>query len=249
MTKILKFPEDIGTIPPGGSPTAFCKITLVKYYHQNFVFDYKDSASMWEKYGQMSMNNNKRIELGWHVILPLPNNVDNRYSPQWEMANTRLASAVTDSEGILDMASEVSSVFAATFFERFQKIFSGRTLNPRKQALFNAIEPRTFSFSWNMSPQTEKEAETIQEIVRVLSTYSLPKQSENKSQFEFPAEFEVTFHNVKGFPKISTCVCTGITSNVTPNTVQLFKSGHPIQTNISLSFLETELRTQDSPGV
>ena len=132
-----------------------------------------------------------------------------------------------------------------------KKLFAGRkTANPKKQAFFNGIEPRTFSFNYTFAPQSEAEANTIQSIIKQFTVNSLPStDGVNDILFNFPAEYLISFENVKGFPIISSCVCTGVATNYSPSTMQLLKSGHTVQIGLSLSFTETDVRTSEDPGV
>lgn len=190
-----------------------------------------------------------KVPLGIDVFLPLPSSLNASWTPNWEMTDTRFLSAMTDANSGREMLQNGIAYVGSLLLERVQQVMAARVPNPRKQALFNGIEPRTFSFSWILSPQSEREANTIQAIVKEFAKYSLPKLVANGSQFEFPAEFEISFHNIEGAPKLASCVCTGVSCDLGPSSIQLLNSGHTIQTALTLSFMETELRTQDSPGI
>ena len=83
----------------------------------------------------------------------------------------------------------------------------------------------------------------------MFTAYSLPNISSDLLIMDFPHEYQITFHNVKGFPILHPCVCTGIATNYTPNTLQLLQDGHSTQIVLALSFMETTLKTQQTPGV
>lgn len=263
--KVIRYPADL-TDSKKNYP--FVKISLVKYYHTNIVIDserfasnlrdisngtvQQQSNSIFSTFNQAKagvFGKTKKKDLGIQLVLPLPTSMEANWSPNWEMADTRLLSAVTSAEGVADALGNIAGFVASTILERAQQVLSGTVPNPRKQALFNQIDPRNFQFNWIFSPETEREANTVQEIIRTFATYSLPKVMLNESQFQFPAEFEFSFHNIEGAPKISKCVCTGVSTSMNPNSLQLTQSGHPVQSALSLSFMETDLRTQDSPGI
>lgn len=188
--------------------------------------------------------------------LPLPPQIQNSYNPNWEMASKFM---VTTLVGAIDhmIAGEIGSMgdklasgtMAALLGGQASRIFSAKTRNPKKQALFNGIEPRTFSFDYSFFPQSEKEAEELENFIKSFTMYTLPEETPGGFFFEFPYEFEIAYHNVRGFPKIMPCVCTGFHTSYSPNSMQLLKSGHAIQMAISMTFLETTLRTRNSAGI
>jgi hypothetical protein len=124
-----------------------------------------------------------------------------------------------------------------------------RIANPKMQALFNGVNERTFAFEYIFTPTTEEEANKVEQIIKTFTMYSLPNVTEDYLIMEFPHEYQISFHGVKGFPILDSCVCTGIATNYTPNTLQLLKDGHSVQITFALSFMETTLKVQGRAGV
>lgn len=245
---ILRYPPDL---TEDSRRLPYLKIQMVKYRERNFEYDGEGNIT------DISPNR----ELLNSVVLPLPENVSNTYNMNWEMANLQGVKFLEDifsNNSIKDaiVSSGARDNLTAILFGQFSKIISQKTPNPKKQALFNGIDPRTFSFSFTFAPQSLREAEQLQKVIKELTVASLPsletEEGEDDSSaafFKFPAEFEITFGNVAGFPKLSSCVCTSIATNYSPTQIQLLESGHSVQTTLTLTFLETELLRKTKPGL
>jgi len=266
---IFRFPESIGR-EGQVERFPFVAITPVKYRHNTYVRD-EDRAALGALatsvgYKGGLTGNQERVVGADRFYLPLPASVGNSYSPNWEMTDTTWLSWMLSSAGNLansggtNMTETVKNVGAGLLDSgvnaveialggKFSQLFGAKIRNPKKQALFNGIDPRSFTFDYLFSPQSLHEAELIERMIRSLTQFTLPKDSEDNLFYEFPYEFELEFHNVAGYPKISPCVCTGISTNYNPTVVQLLQSGHPVQIGLSMSFLETSLRTRDNPGL
>lgn len=218
--------------------------------------DFDKIQQLRAKSAQWVINVTGGTEVIQDIFLPLPQSLQNNYSPNWEMTDMILINSILDGHNAEDTTQGLSlalqGVGAAVLNRtgQFAQKFAAMTPNPKKQALFNGIEPRTFSFDYTFSPQSLQEAETIDRIVTTFTKYSLPSLKDPTSAFfGFPCEFRILFHKTTGFPIYNWCVCTGVSTNYGPNTIQLLESGHATQIQMTLSFLETDLRTQERPGV
>lgn len=209
------------------------------------------------------------ISSGYSFCFPLPQQFGTSYSSQWEMKDTKFidialrgfsnalnrfdgngkASAMEVFGGVTDLAQMGTDIATVALFGQFSQIFGARTLNPKKQAIYNGIDPRSFGFDYTFVAHSAKEAETIEKMLSDLVYCTLPSEAEDKLFFEFPYEWEIKFHNVRGYPKLSSCVCNSISVNPGTSNAQLLDSGHPIQMNLTMSFMETSLRTKQSPGI
>lgn len=250
---IYKYPPDI----EDSRNLPFVMFHMIKFQERNFEYDGK---------GNITDINPKKEDLDT-IVLPLPEEVGNNYKLNWEMTNLQgiklIEDMFSDNKSLSEAATNkrLYENLGAIVFDNFSKVIAQRTPNPKKQALFNGIDPRSFTFRYTFAPQSLQEAQLIQKIIRVLTINSLPaleSQNEETGEFEddplaaffkFPSEFEIKFFNVEGYPKISTCVCTDISTNFSPSQLQLFESGHPVQTQLTLSFLETELLRKTKPGL
>ena len=245
----LRYPPDL-TDDARNIP--YVKLKMVKYRERNFVVEdgrFTDISTVEKPLG--------------NIILPLPESVQNSVNLNWEMANlqgVKLLEGIFQGTGFADRAESVFQDAPAILFDQISKIAAQKTPNPKKQALFNGIDPRSFTFTYLFAPQSLKEAETLEKLIKTLTVNALPalesvdedgniQDDPNAAFFKFPAEFLISFHNVEGFPKFKACVCTNISTNYSPNSIQLLESGHSVQIALSLSFLETELLRRSTPGI
>lgn len=251
------FPPELGsTLSEIDTRYPYVHFDIIKFRNRTFVTDNSNaSSSVAQIADNVSINatTSDTIHRLDSVYLPLPNDIQNNYSLSWEMSDLRGTKALVDlfsADGLSGAASSLYNNVPGLLFDKLAKVATAQTPNPKKQALFNGIEPRTFSFNWMFAPQSLREAEQIDRIVGVLTRHSLPSlETENSAFFQFPSEFIIEYHNVVGFPKSSTCVCTGVNINKSPNSVQLLQSGHTVQTQLSMTFLETELLRKQKPGL
>lgn len=250
-----RFPPDLGFLVEENK-LPYVEFGIVKFRDRNLIKDtgpVSGSVPFTTYDGDQTKNFTTILDRVW---LPLPANMSNSYSPSWDMAGMPLietARAALQSNGGL-MSAEAAKKFAEAGLGivaggLIQK-FTSQTPNPKKQALFNGIDPRSFTFNWLLTPQSEAEAKLIETIIATFTKNALP-DLENKSDsfFDFPAEFEIVFHNVKGFPALSYCVCTNVSTDYSAGATQLLQSGHSVQVALSLSFSETDLRTKSRPGL
>lgn len=126
--------------------------------------------------------------------------------------------------------------------------FAGITPNPRKQPIFQGMGPRSFSFSWNLTPKSEKDCKIVQDVIKTFRKFSAPKRDGN-FLFKFPKTWTMDFYFINPqtgkaqinswLPKLTEMVCTSVYCNYTSAGMwAAFKNGHPLDVQISMSFLE-----------
>jgi hypothetical protein len=123
---------------------------------------------------------------------------------------------------------------------------TGGAINSKVEILYRDTALRRFQFSFIMSPQSDKESQSLRNIVQTLRRYSSPNLYNATSdpqagyigtaegQFEFlstgglyqsPSEFIIKFYYIDEYgqilqnlniPRIGRCVLTGIDINYTP---------------------------------
>ena len=123
---------------------------------------------------------------------------------------------------------------------------AGYPLNPRLEILFTGRRQRGFVFEILMSPVNEGEANTIQNIIRLLRFHSSPDIIARGYFFVPPAEFDISFYKDGkenlNIPRINTCVLEKIEVDMAPTgAYSAFSTGHPVQTRLSLGFREIEI--------
>jgi hypothetical protein len=206
------------------------------------------------------------------IVLPIPQHVQNSLHMNWEIADFAagraiLQAAKTIGGNLENTFKNGGSLFdanwgstlaagetavgglAAVAFSPLLQRTVNIIANPKKQAFFNGVEPRAFQFDWVLTPTTQAEAQMIASIISTMTKYALPELIADSLFFNFPMEFEVTFNGVQGFPEIDTMVLTDLSTNYTPNMLQLLTTGHSVQVILSCAFIETTLKTQQRPGI
>lgn len=197
-----------------------------------------------------------------NIYLPLPTSISNSYDPSWSIDNLKLlegvrnmAAAYRGGSGVMDSLMKAGMSGAGAMYGGFGmsdtlKNITGYTPNPMKQPSFDSIDPRKFTFNYAMAPQNEREANIIQKIVETFTKAALPSIKDlTKAFVKFPCEFQIEFHNVKGFPKPTFCVCTGVNVGYDQSGINILPSGHTTQTTLSLSFTEVDIRTREDCGL
>lgn len=97
--------------------------------------------------------------------------------------------------------------------------------NNYAETLFKNVDNRTFTWSWTLTPRNEKEAEAIDNMLRLFRFHMLPEFRENigngNAFLLYPSSVDIVFWqngqpNTK-IPRIATCAITGMDTNYTPN--------------------------------
>lgn len=120
-------------------------------------------------------------------------------------------------------------------------------INPMVEVIFATRPQRQWMFEVLLVPRTQKEAETIKEIIYTLRYYAAPELSFTGMTFIPPAEFDITFfrngEENQYLPKINTCVLEKIDVDYAPadGKYSTFKNGAPIAARLSLGFRELEI--------
>lgn len=111
--------------------------------------------------------------------------------------------------------------------------------NPNSQSMFEGVAMRSFGFTFNMMPSSEKEAEQIRRIVKFFRFHMYPERV-NTYFYKFPTIFNITmrYKNKILEPKILPSFLTSATVNYNGETGTFFKDGNPTQTTLTLSFQE-----------
>ena len=135
--------------------------------------------------------------------------------------------------------------------------YAGYVFNPQQQLLFEGINFRSFSMSFTFTPYSSKEAETVKNIITKFRSAAAPQIVTGSLGFLFipPSQFEISFKSGDKINpyinKLKRCYLQNVDVNYAPNGWSAHSvDGAPVQTTLSLSFLETELidRTQIAAG-
>ena len=129
--------------------------------------------------------------------------------------------------------------------------------NPRLEFLYESTSPRTFTYTFTMTPSNPSESRAIDAICKLFKYESHPSLVEgtNGSFLRYPSQMEieyVSYNQTNQFlNKIATCVCSSV--GVDYNTEGAFRSfrptgggAPPVTTTLTLGFTEIEMLTRES---
>jgi hypothetical protein len=127
----------------------------------------------------------------------------------------------------------------------------GKVYNPNVELLYEQPQFRPFSFNFDFVPKSASESLAMNNIIRNFKINSAPKDLDN-GMFELPYIWQVQYH-VGGSGenqfmnkfKPAACINVGVRANQgTDMHVSHAGDGSPIQTSISLEFMEVEIITR-----
>ena len=119
---------------------------------------------------------------------------------------------------------------------------------------YNGSTPRSFTMAYTLVPQSQKEAQTIKDIILWFKQYSSPTFVPNTPLMGAPFIFNISFAGnqyISDMFKMDKCVLTGISVDyASDGAFMLYKDGFPKQIGLALNFAEVELKyAQDYAGL
>ena len=119
---------------------------------------------------------------------------------------------------------------------------------------YNGSTPRSFTMAYTLVPQSQKEAQTIKDIILWFKQYSSPTFVSNSPLMGAPFVFNISFAGnqyISDMFKMDKCVLTGISVDyASDGSFMLYKDGFPKQIGLTLNFAEAELKyAQDYAGL
>jgi hypothetical protein len=121
--------------------------------------------------------------------------------------------------------------------------------NPFKEVLFEAVNFRTFGFSYTFLPKSLSEVYNVKRIIDLFKFHMHPELSKDGLFYIYPSEFDIQYY-FQGrqndfLHKISTCVLTDMSVNYGNEYFSSFRDGEPTEIRMNLTFQETELMTKE----
>ena len=206
------------------------------------------------------------------VTLPYPISLSDNQNHNWE--NTEgLISQVTGNvlsasgESLSNMGSGDGKGGKMAFVKKVlgdsKKMYAALTnsLGVRKAVIdpgyfqnYNGSTPRSFTMAYTLVPQSQKEAQTIKDIILWFKQYSSPTFISNSPLMGAPFVFNISFAGnqyISDMFKMDKCVLTGISVDyASDGSFMLYKDGFPKQIGLALNFAEVELKyAQDYAGL
>lgn len=200
------------------------------------------------------------------VTLPYPISLSDNQNHNWENAEGLLAQTTHGAMGANGSKISQWSSGSKGIMSKALSFLSGGSESPDK--LYGAIAnkmgvrkavidpgyfqnytgstPRTFTMAYTLVPQSQKEAQTIKDIILWFKQYSSPTFVENTPLMGAPFVFNISFAGnqyITDMFKMDKCVLTGISVDyASDGSFMLFKDGFPKQIGLALNFAEVELK-------
>lgn len=153
-------------------------------------------------------------------------------------------------DAMLMKAASVPAIFGAINVQDVISAKAGVSLNPFKEAIFRAVNFRTFDFTYKFFPKSSEESESIRKIIDLFKFHMHPELSESNLFFIYPAEFEITYFYGAArnpyFHKIAPCVLLDMEVTYGGEQFAAFPNGNPAEINMTLRFQESEILTKAS---
>jgi hypothetical protein len=161
--------------------------------------------------------------------------------------------AAGQSKGINEIVQGISALSGVS--EGLQSainIGTGTTLNKNITTEFTATNTRTFSFAFQLIARTEKENDMIKKIVRAFRQGVYPEG--NDFQLKFPPKWQIKFMlggvagktEISDIPKIGDVYLTGATTVYNSSANMWRTDGSPLETTLTVNFIETKAHTLES---
>lgn len=200
------------------------------------------------------------------IALYVPEDINIKYSMDWEAEETSLASAAFVASDAMQKSLKAADskqalsavdVGAATLALKtegtgsYLSSVTGLAPNPKKEQIFKGVKYREFDFSYKFFPRTPEEAANVRNIIQAFKLHMHP---EFKDQYNFlyiyPSEFDIYYYkDGKENPNLhrhTSVVLTDLQVSYAPQGIYTtFDDGMPTQINIQLSFKELALLTKD----
>jgi hypothetical protein len=121
-----------------------------------------------------------------------------------------------------------------------------------EEQVFEGVDFRDHSFDYEFYPKSKDEAIMVEDICWSFKTAMLPDtygaaeaDGAAESYFNYPNIFDITYEGLiqKRFEDFLPCVLTSVSVN---HSTKMFEDGYPVATELSLSFTEIKLLTQEN---
>jgi hypothetical protein len=179
------------------------------------------------------------------IRLSMPDTLNFSYGIQYDKLS------VADAAGSVPLVGQIARAITSGIKDnaagRLALNKLGYVFNPQEQQIFEGIDFREYEMTFVFTPISEREANTVKEIIKTFRKYAAPTINNKLSGFFFtpPSVFDVSFF-FNGQPNynlnpIRRSVVTNITVDYAPNGWAALRNGAPVQTTMTVSFRETEL--------
>ncbi len=196
------------------------------------------------------------------IYLPMPQSVSMQDGWQWETVSFQKTSfgelvkgdgSEAMQKAFTDFVGGISGKLTTDNADKLIAQQMRRVVNPRKEAMFQEPNMRTYQYEFDLAPRNQKESENAQAIINLFKYHAAPElyQGDN-AMYMYPSEFQVYFiSNGKEneyIGKMDRCALTNISVNYTnANMWSAFRdTGAPTHLKITLELTELSLQSRQS---
>lgn len=215
------------------------------------------------------------------VTLPYPTSLSDNQNHNWENTEGAIAQITNNilnpsgggkgdpggkgkgKGGIIKKAKNFTSDFLKKVLGDGKKMYGAALdefgvrkaiIDPGYFQNYNGSTPRSFTMAYTLVPQSQKEAQTIKDIILWFKQYSSPTFVPNTPIMGAPFVFNISFAGnqyITDMFKMDKCVLTGISVDyASDGAFMLYKDGFPKQIGLTLNFAEAEIKyAQDYAGL
>lgn len=186
------------------------------------------------------------METVYSFSLPVPNEFTDTQTHNWETEEGIIGQTLgnvfkSEIAGGLSIDTVMGKVSNMTGIRK-------PLIDPGYFQNYKGTEPREFTFSWDLIPNSREEADNILRILKNLKKYTLPESSVNHVLLLSPYSFEINFQNTiyNEIINMADVVCSSM--NITysaEGTVQLLPDGMPKYIRLEMTFMERKTITAD----
>lgn len=216
----------------------------------------------------MGQRETKRIKTA--IALPIPNDLNTRYSMQWSEDSallfdvaSRIGSDLTDAVTNISKGGKISDSLQSLKGDALGVVqsallsipgggsaFVGKANNLKREQIFNGVDYRPIVFNYRFSPRSKAEYEAVQQIIYEFKYHMHPEFGESTYVFIYPSEFDIIYYNNgalnPNLPKNTSCVLRDMNVSYTPNSKFVaFDDGIPSEINMQLTFVELAILTKE----
>jgi len=198
------------------------------------------------------------------IVLPVPNSLSDSQNHTWEKHEglIKKASGALSSFNLGDKSGDGKKTKYAKSIYNYLSTNASEVnaqvsnlagirktiVSPGYFQNYTGSEPRTFTVSWDLIPESKIEADSIYEIVMKLKEYSSPTKTNMGSTLRAPYYFSIKLNNdyLNTMLSLDRVVITSIALNYSADDgMQLTYDGMPKHMRLELGLSEAELQTAE----
>ena len=129
-------------------------------------------------------------------------------------------------------------------------VAAGVTIAPNQRTLFKRVNMREFSFSFSLVPSSAEEASSVASIVDFFRHYLYPEPimvGDVRVGYKYPEKFKIKVSSFRGWEpvQIQPSYLRNLSVTTNPNGMAFHKDGKPVETQITLNFIESATLDRD----